>query len=292
MKTPVYDISDFVYGDSAQGFYSNKLSLHVQQHQHLVLAPHGHDFYLTVLITRGTGTHDIDFARYQVRPGSAFVIRPGQVHHWKLSADAEGYVIFHTAAFYNINFTGERLHQFPFFGTTHGTALIRVPDGEVPKMERIFREVCHEYKGRKLMRFPKIASLVNVLYIELARNYHSTTVKEPESQSQLTRLIKLEELIELHYKEVKLPRDYAAMMNVSLKHLNRTTKQTLNKTVSDLIADRVVLEAKRMLMYGTEPIAKIAAELGYLELAYFFRMFRKRTGLTPMGFLEKSRGKG
>ena len=75
-------------------------------------------------------------------------------------------------------------------------------------------------------------------------------------------------------------------LNISEKHLNRIVKNCLNKTSSSLIQERVILEAKRMLMHSELNVTEISVALGFNESSYFIRFFKKKTGVTPMGFLN------
>jgi AraC-like DNA-binding protein len=73
---------------------------------------------------------------------------------------------------------------------------------------------------------------------------------------------------------------------MSERNLNRTIKLILNKTVSDLITDKVILEAKRMLIHTRFTVAQISFDLGYDDNSYFIRLFRKKTGQTPLKFQQ------
>jgi AraC family transcriptional regulator, transcriptional activator of pobA len=157
------------------------------------------------------------------------------------------------------------------------------------RIEFIYDQIVEEYNGTELMKFQKIASQLNILYIEISRFYLQGTVTAKRKQTQIAQVRKLESLIDLNFKNVKFPKDYAEMMFISDKHLNRISKATLNKTTSDLISDRIILEAKRMLMYGSLSVSEIAFELGYGDNSYFFRMFKKKTGQTPLEFLREHR---
>jgi len=77
------------------------------------------------------------------------------------------------------------------------------------------------------------------------------------------------------------------MMNISDKHLNRMTKETLNKTISELIFERIILEAKRMILFSKYSVSEISIELGYIDTSYFSRLFKNKTGQTPLEFLDK-----
>ncbi len=73
---------------------------------------------------------------------------------------------------------------------------------------------------------------------------------------------------------------------MSEKHLNRICKTCLNKTASQLIIERVVLEAKRRLAFVKSSISEIADDLGYANTSYFIQLFKKKTGKTPVEFMK------
>jgi AraC family transcriptional regulator, transcriptional activator of pobA len=283
-RIPVYDISDFQYIGTQTDFYANTFAEHMKQHATRILLPHRHVFYVSLLFTRGTGIHEIDFQTYDIHPGSVFMIFPGQVHWWESSVDADGYVIFHNKDFYNLYFSHERLNQFPFFGSTRSMPLIRLKPDELPKIEETYRVILNEYRQGGLMRFQKISSLLDVLYIDLSRCYLPADQMKPHNQTQLSHTRRLELLIEANFKEIKSPARYSEMMYMSERNLNRTTKLILNKTVSDLITEKVILEAKRMLIHTRDTVGQIALDLGYEDNSYFIRLFRKKTGQTPLEF--------
>lgn len=286
-RIPVYDISDFQYIGSQTDFYANEFNLHMEQHMQNILLPHRHVFYVSLLVTKGSGIHEIDFQTYEIRPGNLFLIFPGQVHWWENSADADGYVIFHNRDFYNLYFSHERLHQFPFFGSTRSYPLISLEPDDMKKVENLFKVILNEYRQGGLMKFQKISSLLDVLYIDLSRLYLPADQLKPHNQTQLSHTRRLELLIESHFREVKSPARYAEMMYMSERNLNRTTKLILDKTVSDLITEKVILEAKRMLIHTKLTVAQISFDLGYDDNSYFIRLFRKKTGQTPLKFQEE-----
>ena len=284
---PVYDIENFSYRGTESDFYANTFPDHLKQHAHLILAPHRHVFYMSVLFTKGSGIHEIDFKVYDIVPGSVFVLFPGQVHTWKVSKDIDGYIFFHDKEFYNLNFTREKVENYPFFSSTENTPLIILKDGEVSGIEISFREIVTEYRIRQLMGFQKICALLNVLYIDLSRAYLPVAQRAKQNETQLMQVRRLEILVENKFRSIKYPRQYAQMMFMSDKNLNKICKITLNKTTSDVIADRIILEAKRMLVHSKFSVIQISVELGYIDASYFIRVFKKRTGETPIQFIKR-----
>jgi AraC family transcriptional regulator, transcriptional activator of pobA len=284
---PVYDIDNFSYRGTESGFYASTFPDHLQQHAHLILAPHRHVFYMSVLFTKGSGIHEIDFKAYDIVPGSVFMLFPGQVHSWEVSKDIDGYIFFHDKEFYNLNFTREKVENYPFFSSTENAPLIILTGGEVPGIEISFREIVTEYRNRQLMGFQKICSLLNVLYIDLSRAYLPVAQRAKQNETQLMQVRRLEILVENNFRSIKYPRQYAQLMYMSEKNLNKICKITLDKTTSGVIADRIMLEAKRMLVHSEFSVIQISVELGYIDASYFVRVFKKRTGETPMQFIKR-----
>jgi AraC-like DNA-binding protein len=153
----------------------------------------------------------------------------------------------------------------------------------------MFSEIVDEYKHNELLKFQKISSLLNVLYIALSRIYLPDKILQSKNLNYLGRLKQLDQLIDKHFKEYKYPKDFALLMHMSEKHLNRICKTCLNKTTSQLIVERVLLEAKRRLAFAKSSISQIAEELGYSNASYFIQLFKKKTGQTPAEFMQTFR---
>jgi AraC-like DNA-binding protein len=81
---------------------------------------------------------------------------------------------------------------------------------------------------------------------------------------------------------------YADLLNLSSYQLNAITKATLGKTCSELINEFIILEAKRTLLATSNQVNQIAYHLGYEDVSYFIRFFKKHTGYSPEAFRLKS----
>jgi AraC-like DNA-binding protein len=291
-QLPVYDIEKFRYLGEESNFYANNFKDHLKQHHHFILAPHRHDFYVGILFTKGSGTHQVEFNNYEIKPGYVFMLAPGEVHDWNLSKDIDGYIFFHTKDFFDLNFTYEKVDNYPFFCCLRNNPLIPLEGKSREKINEIFSEIVDEYKHSELLKFQKISSLINVLYIALSRIYLPDKILQTKNFLYLGKLKQLEQLIDKHFKEYKYPRDYALLMHISAKHLNRICKTCLNKTVTQLIVDRIILEAKRRLAFAKSSVSQIADELGYSNISYFVQLFKKKTLQTPVEFTQKFREVG
>ena len=79
------------------------------------------------------------------------------------------------------------------------------------------------------------------------------------------------------------------MLNLSTYQLNAITKTTLGKTCSDLINEYIILESKRYLLATSNQVNQIAYHLGYEDVSYFIRFFKKHTGYSPETFRHNSK---
>ena len=289
MNPPVYQIGDFrIYQKS---FYANTLAAHIRLHSFIAQA-HKHDFYLVVLFTKGTGTHEIDFNSYTVRKGAVFLMKPGQTHSWNLSANAEGYIFFHLGEAYNLTYASRRITDYAFFSSWQNHPVIYLNNEAAENAEPIFKRIITTSQQEdSLLKFQTLLALIDLVYLDLSRSYiaHTTNKNSTVLYQQKTEAFK--QLIDVHYKDIKSPSQYADLLNISPRHLNRMVRETLGKTSIELIADRIILEAKRMLALSGKSAKEIAFTLGFDDASYFVRFFKKHSQETPASFQKNNKRK-
>ncbi len=285
---PVLNIQQFEQNVPISEFYSRDLESHLERNKDFFHKPHRHDFFLCVLFSEGNGVHDIDFDTYVIAPGSVYFLKPGQTHFWKFSTPPKGYIFFHTQDFYELHFSKSKLEQFPFYYSQENQPTLNLNLSRIATFQSKFEDINTEYHNNLNYKKQKIASLINTIYIDLARLYNTLeTLKHFTSVTYAETLRSLERLIEVHYKTEKSVQFYASKLNITSKHLNRITKSTLNKTPTDLITERIILESKRLIVHSNNSLADIAYTLGYLDYAYFSKVFKLRTKSTPLEFKKK-----
>ena len=283
-KLTVYSIHDFRSGTSAEKVYVNRLKEHVKEHAFTNL-PHKHDFYLCMVVTRGSGTHEIDFKTYRVQPGRVFLMQPGQMHFWKLSADIDGFIFFHSREFYEEGYTHSRIRQFPFFRSFQSGPLVQLDARSLRALGDYGAVLLKEYGSGLPLSMEKMHSLINAIYIDLLRCYSGSRLGQ--NSRYLETFSVFEEMVETGYRSQTLPKYYAARLNISEKHLNRICRACVNKTSTQVIAERILLEAKRLLSQVRKNVTEVGSELGFSDPSYFVRFFRKHAGVTPLQFQKK-----
>jgi len=287
-KVSILQMQQFQGDNSPEDFYANTLENHLATRHKDIALPHSHNFYLGILFIKGNGTHEVDFTVYTVEPGALFFLNPGQTHHWELSDDTEGYIFLHSKMFYYLHFTNNRLSHFPFFFSMHNSPFIHLENDTYKEIKQLFKKIIKENEDNNILKKEYIINLVDRIYIESTRNYISQNIIPGENRNTYyAKFRKFEELVGEHYTTIKSPAAYAYMLNITSKHLNRITQTIVGKTASDVIIDRIMLEAKKALILQKSSFAEIGYALGYDDYAYFSRLFKKKTGYTPSTFLKR-----
>lgn len=281
---PIYQIQDFeAQARKDHYFYFSSFAAHLKEHL-FIREPHKHNFYIILLITQGSGTHTIDFKAYEVTPGTVFFMTPGQVHSWELSNDADGFVVFFTHEFYAREYPDQMLYDFPFFNALLHNPVLHLTAQDRATILPTLQLLKQEYEQVQPMRSVMLSRYLDVLLIGLTRIYRPGNAEKGTIANEQTLLQQLERLVEQHYKAHKPVAFYADQLHVTAKHLNEVCKNALGRTTKELIQYRVLLEAQRLLVHADLTSSQIALELGYFDNTYFFRFFKKQTGMTPEQF--------
>ena len=282
-KYPIYSIQRFNCNDVNSDFYINTFKDHLVDHS-FVEESHRHNSYVLVLFTKGSGTHDIDFDTFEIHPGSMFFLQPGQMHNWVLSDDIDGFVVFYSQEMYNLYFRQKAIEMYPFYYALGNSPEMSFETKELKVIEPYFYNMLEEYQGNKIMKQDKIMNLLDNIHIEIARKYNEEHILETHSYN--VKIKKFVMLLETYFWAEKGPSFYASQLHITLKHLNRICNEILKKTTTQVITDRIILEAKRMLMDKKRTVSEIATELGFDDYSYFVRLFKKHTSMTPTVFRD------
>ena len=280
-KYPIYNIQRFNCTSVNSDLYINTFKNHLIDHS-FVEEPHRHSSYVLVFFTKGSGTHEVDFDVFSIQPGSMFFLQPGQMHHWNLSDDVNGFVIFYSQEMYNLYFGQKTIADYPFYSSVDNKPEMVFEVSELKAILPYFESLIVETQSNQLLKQDKIMNLLDIIHIEIARKYSETHLHEAHSYN--VKIKNFEVLLENNFKTEKAPFFYASQLNITLKHLNRICNEMLQKTTTEVITARIILEAKRMLMDKKFTVNEIATELGFDDYSYFTRLFKKHTGMTSTDF--------
>ena len=281
-KTPVYDICTLT-GNGTNDVLISRFAPYLAHHKNLSAA-HRHSFYHLVFFTEGAGTHAIDFEEFDVKPGQIYFMIPGQVHSWSFQGFTDGYVINFSPDFFQPFLLNPVYAQsFPFFRGDVKTSVINLPVDLQKDVRDIFEKILTEAGSNDQSAANMIRVLMMQLFILVSRCAPRETPQGPGGYNQ-TLVRNFQKLIDEHYSRLKLPKDYAEMLYITPNHLNAACKDILALSAGDVIRNRLILEAKRLLTNPNLNINEIAFDLNFNDNSYFTKFFKKAEGKTPEEF--------
>ncbi len=239
---------------------------------------HRHDFFYILALEKGLGSHEIDFIPYEVKDYSIFFMRPGQVHKLVLRANCTGFLLEFDATFYHPNesLSNQRLKK----ASSKNFCMLEVSRFE--KILSVLAYIFNEFTTKQNGYLEVIKANLDIFFIEFVRQSKDPNTISVDSNSYAQeRLEDFLELLNIHILTRKQVSQYAELLNLSIYQLNAITKTTLNKTCSELINEQIILESKRQLLATSNQVTQIAFHLGYDDVSYFIRFFKKHTGHSP-----------
>lgn len=280
---PVYDICT-IDQRAQKDLLIERFAAYLEKHYQHLQRPHRHTFYHLVLFTKGKGSHTIDFEKFPVKPFQVYFMIPGQVHSWHFEGGVDGYIVhFNEALFTAFLHNSHYLERFYFFQGAAENGICQLPAGIHTQVVGLFETMLAEMVEGKEQNLDMIRLKLLEFFITVDRNCTGTK-KANIPQQKLTLLRSFQALIDKHFRDIRLPKEYAELLYVTPNHLNALCQDLLGKTAGDVIRDRVLLEAKRLLTNANMTVTEIAYDLNFDDNSYFNRFFRKYVGMTPDAF--------
>lgn len=250
-----------------------------------VAFPHKHNFYEILWITHGHSKQTIDFKTYNISPSNLFFISPGQLHLFEQWVGIKGYCIMFSEDFFLQLFRNKKiLFELSYLDNLLLNTNLDL-DNELsstlqPVVDLLIKETSAEI----------IQALLFVLLKKIQKFFLETNVNRNTNQ-QIVIFKKFWNLVDKNCLKKLSLSQYADMLNITAHHLNHVVKITCNKTACNIITDRIILEAKQLLLFSEDSISQISDTLNFNDSSYFSRYFRKNTGFSPSDFRMKSQDK-
>jgi len=245
------------------------------------LEPHRHTFYELFFFFGGSGTHLIDFKDFNITPPSIQLVGPHQLHQVKHSRDSQGYVIkiqptlIASSPFLNNFFNFIQYNQHFEAGVA-----ITAQEASLLKNSYLFLKSYNNDNSDDSI-FAALSALN--LYISILKK-HQNLSKQAEKSPNNEYFNQFLELAEQNYQIEKSADYYTQAMNLSLSRLNSIVKERTGMTAKKFLINRVLLEAKRLIIHSEKTVKEIAYQLEFLEPAHFSNFFKKHLGITPSTF--------
>ncbi len=248
------------------------------------------NYYSLIWVKSGNGTVRADFSEYDFKEDTLFSFSPYQPFMFNISEEMSGVVInFHSDFFCILKHHKEVACHGVLFNNIYNPPFIHVDDDAKANFEMIIDQFKTELQKPALAQYELLISYLKIFLISASRlktEQQSDAHKATAENEEPFILQNLKNYIETHYKTKHSARDYADMLSITPKALAKLTKAHFNKTLTDLISERIIIEAKRELYLTNKNVKEIAYELGYHDEYYFSRFFKKNADISPQFYRE------
>jgi AraC family transcriptional regulator, transcriptional activator of pobA len=248
------------------------------------------NYYSLIFVKSGNGVLKADFASYDLQEKSVFAFSPYQPFMFTTEGRFEGIAIhFHPDFFCIHKHQSEVACNGVLFNNIYNPPYITINVQQELQLYSIMEHLKGEVQNVALAQYELLISHLKILLIHLSR---IKVDQQPLAKNNISVgeqpfiLQNLKDAIEGNFKNKHSASEYAAILNISPKALGRITKNHFNKTLTELISERIIIEAKRELYLTSKTVKEIAYELGYEDEYYFSRFFKTNSDVSPQLYRE------
>lgn len=248
------------------------------------------NFYSLFWIQSGSGKIKVDFSEYDFNENQLLAFAPYQPFLFSSNEEIDGTVIhFHPDFFCIMKHHQEVSCNGVLFNNIYEPPYVNIDEPTKVTFDLIIDQIKTEMQNPALAQYELLVSYLKIFLITASR------LKKQQQPSELSIvgentapfiLQNLKNYIELHYKTKHSASDYADLLHITPKALAKITKNHFNKTLTDLISERIIIEAKRELFLTNKAVKEIAFDLGYNDEHYFSRFFKNNAQVSPQMYRE------
>ncbi len=243
------------------------------------------NYFTLILITSGKGLAKVDFCDYTFEEDSLFAFYPYQPFMLQAVEPLMGIAIqFHHDFFCIYRHHQEIAANGILFNNIYEQPFVNLNENCKSTILNLIHGIADELKADAFRKDEVLVSYLKILLVMATRiklaqqSVHHT---EAVNSKQQFLIQNLKNAIEDNFRKRHSASDYADILHLTPASLARITKSHFNKTLSDLISERIIIEAKRELYLTDKTVKEIAYELGYEDEYYFSRVFKSKTDISP-----------
>lgn len=248
------------------------------------------NYYSLIWILEGSGELKADFTTYKFEEASLFSFSPYQPFMISANKNIKGIAIQFHPDFYCIH-----MHQKEvacngvLFNNIYQPPFTTIDNTSAFTLKMVIEQMKTEMKSPLLAQYELLVSYLKIFLITSSR---LKTEQQPQAMLSVSDLKEpfvlqnLKDAIEKDFKTKHSAGDYAQILNISTKALAKITKTHFNKTLTEIISERIIIEAKRELYLTKKAVKEIAYELGYEDEHYFSRFFKTNAQISPQMYRD------
>ena len=277
-EVPVYKI-----GDEKHSHYVEVVELR-ERNSYDASKPHKHEYLELFIFTKGDGFHEIDFKDYSIESHSIHFVFPNQTHKVKRELNTNGHVMLMSKEY----FTDADYDLYvQFFHSFYLEPTLSVDQKVFNRVLGIIEDVKDELKTQSPLYKSVVKDYVQLLIKLFLRYQWSESSNLSEKDADFKLYMDLLILMEDNYKKHLPVSFYSEDLQVSIKKLNAICKKYGSGSCLHVLHERLVLEAKKLLVHENRTVKTVMLDLNYKDSAYFNRFFKSKTGISPSAYQRK-----
>lgn len=244
-----------------------------------------HNYFSLIWLMEGSGVLKADFSEYSFDKNSLLAFSPYQPFMISKAKNFKGVAIhFHPEFFCILKHHKEISCNGILFNNIYNPPITIVDEPAEATLKMVLDQIKEEMQNPALAQYELLISYLKIFLITASR---LKAQQQPEAKKATANikepfiLQNLKDAIETHFRTKHSASNYADLLNITPKALAKITKSHFNKTLTDLISERIIIEAKRELYLTNKPVKEIASELGYEDEHYFSRFFKNNSNVSP-----------
>lgn len=246
--------------------------------------------YIKVLYLPENYSITIDFKHYKTTTPSLFFINSNQYLQIEKEGKKQGYFMYYNRDFYCVQIhDAEVACDGLLFNNIFEMPMTALPDKEILFVEGIYNQIQEEFDSPDSSQEEMIRTYLKQLIIKATRIWkvQQLGILNDEPTKEMDFFRDFSRLVEIHFRTKHTVADYADILGVAPKTLSNKFNRLELTQPNDIIKERIILEAKRLLGHSSLSVKEIAYQLGYEDPAYFNRLFTNKVGDTPSNFKKK-----
>jgi AraC family transcriptional regulator, transcriptional activator of pobA len=253
--------------------------------------PHRHAYHELIWSRRGVGSHLIDGQRSVVEPKLVTLIGHGQIHVFEQAAHLDGALVRFGDEMLQVDALA-RANPSWLVGF-QGPHVVSVPDNDVARLDALIGSLSEETNRAPDSRSVDVQRhLLCTMLLWLDRWHDSTQTEQHDADDEALLLYsRFVDLLESNYARRHEASAYADELAVPQAVLSRALAEVSGRRTKELITDRRMLEAARLLRFTDFSIGEVASRSGFSDQLYFSRVFRRYHGDAPTAYREHVRGR-
>ncbi|RAW00439.1 helix-turn-helix domain-containing protein [Pseudochryseolinea flava] len=249
--------------------------------------PHRQEGYNVSLLLKGSMTRYIDFDRHEIHAPAIICIGPDQINQYESADDAEMICISFSQDF----LIAEMKRWVACWECMFTNVILNADEKDMEELRVYADLMLKEFSSDKPKKEIIIRNLLNAFIITIARMRDAMASIMMMDMSSNKIVEQFKSYVDAQFKEKTQVAQYAEMLSVTPGHLNDLIKTTTGRTAKQVIDEKRIMEAKRLLFWADYNLKEIAGQLSFEDDSYFNRYFKKHTGFTPSAFQRTIREK-